>query len=264
MVTLVALAAMPAYAATTPVYRMWRISRTTKSAQHFSVTVAFQPVAARAMWVLYGVRGTGRHRSTTNTIGIYGDTASNLPLIRHVAGYSVEPCPGTPGCDVAVGGTGAPTYRLESEGPVTDEFFVVADSAAPTFTWRDPHWRVREVSPTRIARVTAAGETSTGIGTRAGYVERYDGSSAAGGPYGSVAWAFIPCDEAGVGTGELRATGPRDAEGPYRMDCGAGYASAGFFNVASVTRATRWEVTAAVTGVGSYDTRLLVVDLPKG
>lgn len=111
-------------------------------------------------------------------------------------------------------------------------------------------WSVREVRlGFRIVPVTAADHTPVAAG-----VERYGHATAPAGPYGSIAYATVPC-EPGAGTWTLTP----DGEAATAYTCPVDLA----WDFAEAERARRWALDADVVGVRSEDLRLVVLDYPK-
>ena len=145
-------------------------------------------------------------------------------------------------------GTGAfeQTVRLRP-----GERFLVAGYRGQVSARADaPGWSFREVRlGFRVVRPATGDSTPVAAG-----VERFGHATAPAGPYGSVAFAVVPCEPFGAGTWTLTPRGeqPRESSCPFEPD----------FDFADSRRARHWDLDADVVGVRSYDLRLAVLDFP--
>jgi hypothetical protein len=114
------------------------------------------------------------------------------------------------------------------------------------------------------------GETASSVGVRLGVfatdiksAEHFTGTAIGGGPRGSLALSFIPCDnQTGPGGTPLPGTGSATLSGgPSKipLGCAAGQARSA---LAYTGRATVWRLSGDVVGFSKTTTRLAVVDLP--
>jgi hypothetical protein len=231
-------------------YRMWRIAPAGASPRPLSATVQLRPTATPATWVIFGVEGTGTGRSSVGMITAYGGDEGLAPAVSNVAGHSVSVCPGGAACAPVAAGTSIVSFG-DDETALDYAYFVVARATDVRITLAGGGWRVSDLGAARVSEVTSGASTGAYAFWHA---ERFAGAEAAGGRYGSVAWAFLPCDVTGTGAGTLTAPGVREplaCAGPLRATAG-------------VAGPATWRLDADVTGVARERMRLLVVDLPKG
>lgn len=127
---------------------------------------------------------------------------------------------------------------------------LVAGSRGIVVRVREKGWSVREVRlGFRVVKATAADHTPVAAG-----VERYGHATAPAGPYGSIAFATVPCDP-GAGTWTLTP----DGEAARGYTCPVDFA----WDFVEARRARRWTLDAEVFGVRIDDVRLVVLDYPR-
>lgn len=234
--------------------RMWRVTRTGSGPARLSLSFGLRPTSPQWLRLVVSMNGAGRGR--TARITNYADAGEVQPTV-YSGGTLVRP-----GCAV-------PTFCAEQSGsvttemtvpPTTAEYLLVSQDGEPSVTLRSSGWRVREVAPTTLRRVTADAAGATGGSAAYTTVEQYEGSSAPGGRWGSVALARLPCDNAGHGSATLAPVVAGRAGPAVGLSCSDEP------NATSATSAAAtWEVVGSCIGAtyAGSRTRLLVLDLPR-
>lgn len=126
------------------------------------------------------------------------------------------------------------------------------DVADWSVTVSSPGWRVRPWNPAmRVARADDGG----GQGVRVLHTNRgtFSRAEADGGPYGSFAFAAIPCDGSGEGRAAFTGSVRR-----YEFDCGGSRS----WSIGHPAR-TRWRLVGEVSGTSARINVLVVVDYPR-
>ncbi|HWL38342.1 MAG TPA: hypothetical protein VNQ77_19295 [Frankiaceae bacterium] len=165
-------------------------------------------------------------------------------------GTPAPQCPPPQGC---AGGDGESVFMAALSVRSGIRNFVVSDYATTTAAVSGTaarYWRFR---PVRLGVQRMLAEQS-GVGVRylGTAVERFSSATAAGGRYGSVAFAAGPCAGAFAGSARLEGgTAPREVcpGGPEAFAVAPGE--------------TLWRFTGEVIGTTGFTTRLLVVDFPR-
>jgi len=139
---------------------------------------------------------------------------------------------------------------ISSQGrAISSRVYIYAyDVADPELTIDTPGWTVKRFRPSmRWLSSTAGGDGVSAAHTSVG---TYRGGQLAGGSFGSLAMAHLPCANRGYGTGTL--SGGRR---PWKMSC-----EVGAFE--DLPRKTVWRVEADTVGWGYGTAPLIVVDFP--
>jgi hypothetical protein len=145
-------------------------------------------------------------------------------------------------------------YTFSSNGhPLDGTVYVASLDVDATVRVTSPGWRVRPWTPSiRTVTTESGGDAGVRVGREA--VGRFTAAELAGGRYGSLAFAKIPCDW--YGQGGARFTGGRH---PWVLDCAGGLSAFGG-RPGPVT----WRLAGELVGVSYTVHVLVVVDYPAG
>ena len=216
------------------------------------MTVVTTPSGPGTMTLITGVRLSGGRREARGT-GAFYEAGDPEPVVFGLPSGQLRPC------DTATCYASSDVQELRiTTDPTRDEYLVVTDNGTARVTVATPGWRVRPVPSIVVHRLTAAEAGGSGVTTPNGGVETFSGTHAAAGRYGSVAWAFLPCDVAGTGSGQFAAS-PVGQSAALSCNASGGTANARL----SAPGATEWRVTGTASGITERATRLVVVDLPR-
>ncbi|MDQ1686078.1 MAG: hypothetical protein QOC82_2815 [Frankiaceae bacterium] len=230
----------------------WILTRVGNSARPIEGTLEASAVSNESAVVMFATLGSKEHRHidyrfTTTTAEWGGDAWVRL----NGSGAPSVPCAAA--CQSPVGFRR--TVYVTSNGRALSSTVYVAafDMQDPTLTITSPGWSIRKWRPhwQELSTSDASGSTSvTAMHESAG---TYRGGQLAGGRYGSLVSAFVPCDLGGSGSVSLSG-GTR----VWPMSCD---------RASSVVDAspgrTTWRVTGEITGAGSATGVLIVVDFPR-
>lgn len=233
-------------------FRAWRVSRTATTPARLDMTVVTTPTGPGTMTLITGVRLSGGRREARGT-GAFYEAGDPEPVVFGLPSGQLRPCD-TATCYVS---SDVQELRISTE-PTRDEYLVVTDNGTARVTLATPGWRVRALPSIAVRRLTASEAGGSGVTTPNGGVEMFSGTVAAAGKYGSVAWAFLPCDVAGTGSARFDAV-PVGQSAALSCDGSGGPSHARL----SAPGAAQWQVTGVASGVTERATRLVVVDLPR-
>ena len=211
-------------------------------------------------WVVTLDRRRTHYRLLT---AMYAETGVDLYPRVFVDGVTPPPCPTGPLCGFPL--NDPITMPISQDGD-PDFAFVAAVGLDPKIDITSAGWKVEPLDPTLMQVVTESDAGSAGIRFTGNYsASRFTGAELEGGPFGSLAFASIPCDP-NQGVGEAKLSG--GVEWPPKL------ASLEFFcarpdlsyyiqGLASAPGATRWTFEGDVVGSGAFfDTRLSVFSFP--
>ena len=227
----------------------WMITRTGRGRVPLTGRFTGSAASAEATAVLFALTGAAakRRMSGAFTTGRIDWGTDGWPRV-----YGVTPeCPGV----VCSTPAGVPTsYGFSSNGHPTDATILIATSSVQhaSVEVTSPGWRVRPWTPTmRIVTTEEAGDR----GARALHmsVGNFTEARAAGGKHGSLAWAYLPCEDRGEGRATL-AGGTR----VWSLAC-PNEPSA----LAETPRGTAWRFHGSASGMSAVVNVLVVVDFPK-
>jgi hypothetical protein len=244
--------AAPVTAGAAPRATGWVITRTAPGAAVLEGELNATAASSEATVTMFALKNHGKarrvdYRFATSTMlwGLDGHPEVYGP------GIPRQPC--VAGCSLPTGVPGHLFIHTNGHAIAGPVYVAAWDAATVTITLDSPGWRV---TPWRTSIRVLTPETSGGSGVTAAHasVGWYTGGSLPGGPYGSTALTFLPCDDEGSGTGQLHGYwGPHDMECPHFI---SGYDGVPF-------RWT-WRVTADAFGMGSFPMTFAVVDWPRG
>lgn len=252
---LAGLAAPPAGAAgeMTPRATGWVIERTGPGPAPYSAMLRLRSKRAGAHAVLFGLTGKGRERRRESAILTATFVAGTDAWVR---AYGTPHA--TPDC---VSVTCAnPLFVVEhkwesdSRGyPMSSKVYVAGWDMWSSVEVTSPGWRVRPWRPSmRVVRTVDGGGSGVAVADMSrGSFER---AELAGGPYGSHAFAAIPCEHGG--TGRAAFTGGRRA---WPLDCATRHT----LESEDATGPTRWRLVGHVEGDSAHTNALVVVDWPR-
>lgn len=154
-----------------------------------------------------------------------------------------------PGCEVSVN-DGRFYYTLTAKTLTEETYYVVVRGVDPRITVSGAGWRsYADLTVQHFDATNSPGAARTHVGVGRAH-ERFAGTPASKPLRESVAYAALPCEEAGQGAADLVASG-RTVEG---LSCD-GETTTGAFSI----QRTPWRLSGAVEGVTSSYVRLLVV-----
>jgi hypothetical protein len=252
--------ALPAARAAQPRTQTWWVHRTSRTPQRLEmrVTAAVRQAADTNEGTLFTLRVLPPTVEGPTFADMSVGGVGREPLIRTygVPGVPDSAC-GAP-CDTANGTRLFDGWEEQGRSPIPSEWYVAADNLDVTITV-SAGWRVDRI-PNRFTVVLAQHTGATGVRTNNVTAEHFTHAEAAGGRYGSFAFATIPCTSAGVGSAMLRGGVSYHNLTPLTpMGC-AEYTDAITEGVAF--RTTKWVLDGDVTGWTAWPIRLLVFSLP--
>lgn len=136
-----------------------------------------------------------------------------------------------------------------------DRMFVAGPRGKTTVRSDSAHWRVR-VTALGMRTVTAEQADATGAVVNRVGVEHFRSAAAPGGPYGSAAFAEVPC----TGGAGVATFGSGDG---YEEDLVCTNPVDGAWAFLDTTKGRKWTLSGDVVGAYTAPLRLLVLDFPK-
>lgn len=239
--------------------RVWLVRRQGRAPRPLTLTVHATPRSAWAMVFVVGTRTVNGHRvvlddghdGTQLVGGLTGD-ASAYAYTPDAGSLPNQECsaPGVPrDVDVDLGRAVDHDYYVGAY----DEDVTLTLPAGWTATRAD---RYAEIHVYGTEDTEGTGLTVGGAG-----VEHFVGTGrVGGGPYGSVAFASLPCTGSGLGTGAARLTGGTESASPRRaLSCAQGATTS---TVGGSSEFTRWQLAGDAVGASPVRQRLAVFGLP--
>lgn len=251
--------ARPARAAAPALTQSWWVHRTSRKPMRLEmrITAAVRQASDTNEGMLFTLRvvppGLGVPRFADYSVA----DAGREPLVRS---YGVDGAdPGCPALCDAMNATRLFDASAElGRSPLPSEWYVAAYNLDITIT-ASTGWRVERI-PNRLTLVRAPQSTATGVRSNNVTVEHFTRATASGGPYGSFAFAVIPCTTAGTGSASFHGgVSYHDRKPTTTMTCDeADHAR----SAAVAYGRTTWSLDGDVVGSTGWPLRLLVFSLP--
>jgi hypothetical protein len=263
------------------VFRAWLVHRTVPGPRPLSLAATFRDSRSdHAMLIAAGVRPYGRRWLVTGDAEsgtvVVGGTATPWPMV-YGNGHLLTPVhsPGPPVAALCNDPSRQwPSSPIElsfnPRTPIDHDVYVGVYDVDVSLT-ASSGWAVEYV-PGGSMTVVGKGDSGTGVEVEGLGVERFDGTApVTGGPWGSVAWAALPCESyvagpgiglapGGVGSATLYGGEPERGSWPERrtMSCATGHTS----TLGGATHGTAWRLLGEAAGVNAAGVRLGVFNFP--
>lgn len=247
-------------------YRVQLVYRTGRSLAPFQITVAAHGPDARAMWFATEIHRAGRGWAVGQAGPLSTHTGAPLPTVYGTpADATVPRCPDAPSAACQYPITTDAGGSWQAKPAASSRYYIVsAHDDTVRVTVGSTGWRVKDVAGLTARRVFAQQADATGVNAWGQPVEHFTSATAAGGRYGSVVYAALPCGQTGQGQARISARNVRqigDVD-PEPLQCGL-RTTGGSFNYFYSAQQTTWRLDGDATGAGGDGTRLLVLDFPQ-
>lgn len=251
LVAVLAAVVVPGQAAASPyvVYEVYRASP--RAGAQVQVRIEARN-GGKPGFYLRSVLRPARHGYESHSFGITEYQSPGRWVRTYGWPAAPQPCPELGVCEpgrtpAVIGGTR--TFR-----PAAGHRIIVAGVRGHLHvTALSPSWRVRPIA-LGLRVVTTDQADVTGASAAGTTVEHFRAAASAAGPYGSAAFADIPC---AVGAASLVSD---TGDGRKDFDCGARPLGMGFAETAT---GRRWSLTGSTAGTHGLPYRLVVLDYPK-
>jgi hypothetical protein len=229
----------------------WVIERTGSGGAPIASEITFRGRRAGAHGVVFGLAGRGAARRLAVVAWTFV-LGSDLWVQSYGQPFATPDCVSVACADPLL--LRPLTFESGSGGrPVSASIYVAGWDVRIAVKMTTPGWRVRPWQPTiRVVRMVDAG--GSGLVVADMMKGSFEHAEAAGGPYGSFAYAELPCGERG--TGRARFTGGART---WDLSCGGAFQAVPEY----AALGTRWRVHGHVEGEGHHTNALVVVDWPR-